>query len=63
MKKDPTESEDTELDPAWAAALEMVDADLARRGSAELTRRAYASDLMAFARHDAVVLYADVYEE
>ena len=50
MKKAPTESEDTELDPAWANALEMVDADLARRGSAELTRRAYASDLAAFAR-------------
>ena len=52
MKKAPTENEDKrpELSDAWRSALEMVDADLVRRGSAEPTRRAYASDLDAFAR-------------
>jgi site-specific recombinase XerD len=52
MKKAPTENENKrpELSEAWSSALAMVDADLVRRGSAEPTRRAYASDLDAFAR-------------
>ncbi|MBU6336418.1 MAG: tyrosine recombinase [Acidobacteria bacterium] len=51
MKKEPTTTEHKEqrLTPQWRSALEMVDADLKRRGSAEPTRRAYASDLEAFA--------------
>jgi site-specific recombinase XerD len=34
----------------WADALALLDADLARRGAAERTRRAYAADLRRFAR-------------
>jgi site-specific recombinase XerD len=43
MKKTPTES--SERSPAWESALELLDADLRRRGSAERTRLAYRSDL------------------
>ncbi len=35
--------------PDWAAALRLYDADLARRGTAEATRRAYGIDLDQFA--------------
>ena len=35
--------------PDWFAALRLQDADLARRGTAEATRRAYATDLGQFA--------------
>lgn len=52
MKNEPTASEDKEeaLTAAWRSTLELVDADLARRGSAEPTRRAYHGDLLDFAR-------------
>ncbi len=52
MKKSATATEDTspELSGEWTAALELVAADLARRGSAQRTRRAYQSDLVQFAR-------------
>lgn len=52
MKKSAIANEDTnpELTEAWVAALELVAADLVRRGSAQRTRRAYQSDLMQFAQ-------------
>ena len=52
MKNEPTTTEDKEpeLTEAWRSTLELVDADLARRGSAGPTRRAYHGDLLAFAQ-------------
>ena len=52
MKNSAIATEDTnpELTEAWRAALELVAADLARRGSAQRTRRAYQSDLLQFAQ-------------
>jgi site-specific recombinase XerD len=38
------------LDDVWRAAIELLDEDLRRRGSAEKTRRAYGVDLDQFAR-------------
>jgi site-specific recombinase XerD len=52
MKKSPTPPEDTsrpEPTPAWKEALELLDADLRRRGAAAKTRRAYAIDVGQFA--------------
>jgi integrase/recombinase XerC/integrase/recombinase XerD len=46
MKNSPTP---TEANGAWDAALRAFDADLARRGAAEKTRRAYGLDLGQFA--------------
>ncbi len=37
------------MTPAWSQALGLLDADLLRRGAAERTRRAYATDLRQFA--------------
>jgi site-specific recombinase XerD len=51
-----------EPSPAWVEALALLDADLRRRGSADRTRRAYASDLRELAAwatergHDPVAL-------
>ena len=52
MKKSAIAPEDTnpELTEAWRRALELIAADLARRGSALRTRRAYQSDLVQFAQ-------------
>lgn len=41
MKNDPTTAQPSE---SWARALRLLDADLRRRGMAERTRRAYATD-------------------
>jgi site-specific recombinase XerD len=53
MKKSPTAAQDTateaEPGPAWREALELLDADLRRRGAAAKTRRAYAIDIGQFA--------------
>jgi integrase/recombinase XerC/integrase/recombinase XerD len=53
MKNSPTPGEDTSPRPEptapWRAALDMLDADLRRRGAAEKTRRAYAIDVAQFA--------------
>jgi len=56
MKKIPTAPEDRapeptvpELGPAWRDALRLFDGDLARRGAAARTRRAYAYDCAQFA--------------
>ena len=50
-KKTATTAEATEaLSPAWGEALELFAADLARRGTAERTRRAYRADAREFAR-------------
>jgi site-specific recombinase XerD len=51
MKNVPTTPEDTApLPDAWQQAADVLDLDLARRGSAERTRRAYAGDVERFAR-------------
>jgi site-specific recombinase XerD len=51
MKNVPTTPEDTApLPDAWQRAADVLDQDLARRGSAERTRRAYAGDVERFAR-------------
>lgn len=51
MKNVPTTPEDTPpLPSAWQQAADALDLDLARRGSAERTRRAYAGDVERFAR-------------
>jgi site-specific recombinase XerD len=39
-----------ELAPAWAQALELLEADLRRRDAAEKTRRAYSVDIAQFAQ-------------
>src|SRR3954470_9809824 len=53
MKNSPTPVEDTaagpEPTPAWREALDLLDADLRRRGAAVKTRRAYAIDVGQFA--------------
>ncbi len=51
MKKSAIAAEDREpaITPAWSQALSLLDADLLRRGAAERTRRAYATDLRQFA--------------
>ena len=51
MKKSAIAAEDREpaISPAWSQALELLDADLLRRGAADRTRRAYATDLRQFA--------------
>lgn len=51
MKNSAIAAEDTEpaLTPAWSQALGLLDADLRRRGAADRTRRAYATDLGQFA--------------
>jgi site-specific recombinase XerD len=53
MKNSPTPVEDTAAAPepgaAWREALELLDADLRRRGAAAKTRRAYAIDVAQFA--------------
>src|SRR5919202_1465642 len=53
MKNSPTPAEDTapgpEPTPAWREALDLLDADLRRRGAAAKTRRAYAIDVAQFA--------------
>ncbi len=51
MKKSATAAEDREpaITPAWSRALGLLDADLLRRGAADRTRRAYATDLRQFA--------------
>lgn len=50
MKNAPTVPEATPRpSPAWQSALTRFDADSARRGAAEKTRRAYATDLGQFA--------------
>jgi site-specific recombinase XerD len=53
MKNSPTPAEDTspapEPTPAWREALDLLDADLRRRGAAAKTRRAYAIDVGQFA--------------
>ena len=51
MKKSAIAAEDREpaITPAWSQALGLLDADLLRRGAAERTRRAYATDLRQFA--------------
>ncbi|MSX02170.1 MAG: tyrosine recombinase [Actinobacteria bacterium] len=52
MKKSAIATEDTipPLSAGWTQALELVADDLHRRGSAQQTARAYASDLSQFAR-------------
>jgi site-specific recombinase XerD len=40
----------TQLDPAWQAALELLEGDLRRRDAAEKTRRAYRVDIRQFAQ-------------
>jgi site-specific recombinase XerD len=51
MKNVPTPPEDTPpLPSAWRQGADALDLDLARRGSAERTRRAYAGDVERFAR-------------
>jgi integrase/recombinase XerC/integrase/recombinase XerD len=45
MKKTPTAEQPSD---AWTGALRLVEADLRRRGAADRTRRAYASDLRDF---------------
>jgi site-specific recombinase XerD len=53
MKNSPTPGEDTSPGPEptapWREALDMLDADLRRRGAADKTRRAYAIDVAQFA--------------
>src|SRR4051812_27051102 len=53
MKNSPTPAEDTAAAPeptaAWREALDLLDADLRRRGAAAKTRRAYAIDVGQFA--------------
>src|SRR4051812_43949213 len=53
MKNSPTPAEDTGTRPepsaAWREALDVLDADLRRRGAAAKTRRAYAIDVGQFA--------------
>ena len=53
MKNSPTAAEDTARAPeptaAWREALDLLDADLRRRGAAVKTRRAYAIDVVQFA--------------
>src|SRR4051794_17488544 len=53
MKNSPTPVEDTAAGPeptaAWREALDLLDADLRRRGAAVKTRRAYAIDVGQFA--------------
>src|SRR3954463_16176376 len=53
MKNSPTPVEDTAGPPeptaAWREALDLLDADLRRRGAAAKTRRAYAIDVGQFA--------------
>ena len=53
MKNSPTPAEDTapgpEPTPVWREALDLLDADLRRRGAAAKTRRAYAIDVAQFA--------------
>src|SRR3954447_18997113 len=53
MKNSPTPVEDTAAAPqptaAWREALDLLDADLRRRGAAAKTRRAYAIDVTQFA--------------
>jgi len=53
MKNSPTPAEDTGTGPepsaAWREALDVLDADLRRRGAAAKTRRAYAIDVGQFA--------------
>jgi site-specific recombinase XerD len=53
MKNSPTPVEDTTAAPeptaAWREALDLLDADLRRRGAAAKTRRAYAIDVGQFA--------------
>jgi integrase/recombinase XerC/integrase/recombinase XerD len=53
MKNSPTPVEDTDAAPeptaAWREALDLLDADLLRRGAAAKTRRAYAIDVGQFA--------------
>jgi site-specific recombinase XerD len=51
MKNVPTTPQDTTPVPeAWRQAAAVLDRDLARRGAAERTRRAYAGDVERFAR-------------
>jgi len=53
MKNEPTGTQDRtddDLGAAWIRALELADAEQARRGAAERTRRAYDGDLRRFAR-------------
>jgi site-specific recombinase XerD len=51
MKNTPTEPEASPaLAPAWAGALELLEADLCRRDAALRTRAAYLADLRPFAR-------------
>ena len=51
MKKIAIPGEDTQatLSASWRSAVELLDADLLRRGAAARTRRAYAVDLVQFA--------------
>jgi site-specific recombinase XerD len=53
MKNSPTPAEDTSRAPEpsapWREALDLLDADLRRRGAAAKTRRAYAIDVAQFA--------------
>ncbi|MGH2831140.1 MAG: tyrosine-type recombinase/integrase, partial [Solirubrobacteraceae bacterium] len=43
------DSKQVQTDDAWSDALQLLQADLLRRGSAAKTRRAYGSDLQQFA--------------
>jgi len=49
IAQQPRAATDTPCSPAWAAALELLDADLRRRNAAERTRAAYRSDLTQLA--------------
>jgi site-specific recombinase XerD len=47
-------ADEAPLDPAWREAVDLLEQDLIRRDAAVRTRRAYATDLMQFARWAAV---------